>query len=347
LTSAWLTGEVGRVELYLAGIAPHSRGSRGGMAAVMVIGGAHVDRQARLIAPHVAATSNPVNVFEEAGGGGFNAARAMRRLKCDVSLVSTRGADSAAAMVEAALAASGIADMSSVHLDRATPSYTAVLQPDGELVTAIADMALYEAALGKTLRRSPVRRLAAKVDAILCDANLPEAAIEGVFALAGAKPVYALAISAGKAARLEPYLARLSALFLNRHEANVFTGLGVSASAAAHAVALYATGIPRVVVTAGADPAACWDGRQLTEIAPPPIDVADVTGAGDALAGTTIAFLLEGMSFVEAACQGMAAAALTAARQGASPLITPHEIKALAATLHVVGSAEWKGQTAP
>lgn len=300
---------------------------------LLVIGGAHVDRQARLASPHRPGTSNPVSVHEEAGGGGLNAARAALRFGIAPTMLSARGADAAGALVEETLRNCAIADLSTVHLDRPTPSYTAILEPDGELVTAIADMALYEAALAKSLCRASVAKATAEHAALLCDANITTEAARHVLALAAGKPAYALAISAGKVARLKPHADRFTALFMNRYEAEVLTGLAHEAPAAAHARALAAVGLQRAVVSAGGSPAAILDGGDIVEAVPPEVAVRDVTGAGDALAGTTVSCHMQGMGFAQAARLGLAAASLTAARAGAAPEISRREIEALAAAV--------------
>ena len=64
-----------------------------------------------------------------------------------------------------------------MFLDRATPSYTALLDRDGDVVAALADMGLYELAFAKQMRRAKVREAMAEADAVLCDANLPEPAL--------------------------------------------------------------------------------------------------------------------------------------------------------------------------
>jgi pseudouridine kinase len=157
---------------------------------LLVIGGAHVDRLARLKAPHIPQTSNPVEISESVGGGSFNAARAAKRLNLIITILSARGGDTGGALVEQAIGAASIEDLSSVHLDRATPSYTAILEPDGELVTAIADMGLYETSIARSFRRAPVQKAAGNADAILCDANISAAGISGLFAdIAKGKPV--------------------------------------------------------------------------------------------------------------------------------------------------------------
>jgi pseudouridine kinase len=303
------------------------------MSNLLIIGGAHVDRLARLKGPHWPQTSNPVRVIESVGGGGLNAGRAARRLNVNVAMLSARGGDTGGAMVEQAIAASGMTDLSSVHLDRATASYTAILEPGGDLVTAIADMDLYETAIARSYKRAPVQKAAALADAILCDANLSPLGLQGIFAeIAHGKPVYALAISAGKIERFAGLLPNLACLFMNSFEAAALTGLPEAATTIQYAQALHALGLSRAVVSAGGEPAAFLDGEKISLIRPPKVNVVDVTGAGDCLAGTMIAALLGGASFIKAAKLGLAGASITASRQGASPDIARAEIEALVAS---------------
>ena len=300
---------------------------------LLIIGGAHVDRLARLKGPHVAQTSNPVDVVEDVGGGGFNAGRAAKRFNVSVDILSARGGDAGGALVEAAIAAASMHDHSSVHLDRATPSYTAILEQDGALVTAIADMNLYETAVPRSFKRAPVQKAAALADAILCDANLSANGLGQVFSeIASGKPVYVLAISASKVGRISRFLPQLACLFMNRFEASALTALAATTPTAEFLQALAAKGLLRAVITDGGEPAYLLDNGTITLLTPPPSVIVDVTGAGDCLAGTMVAALLNKSTFIEAGKLGLAAASITASRLGASPEITRDEILSLAAT---------------
>ncbi|MCR4269430.1 PfkB family carbohydrate kinase, partial [Nitratireductor sp. ZSWI3] len=169
---------------------------------LLAVGGAHMDRRGRLAGPHRPATSNPGRMREEVGGGVFNAARAAALRGAAVSLMSMRGGDAAGERVADAIERAGFEDLSAVFLDRATPSYTAILDHEGELITGLADMELYELAFPKQMRRRKCREAAAAADAILCDANLPEAAIALLAASGGRGPLHAIAVSPAKAGRL-------------------------------------------------------------------------------------------------------------------------------------------------
>jgi pseudouridine kinase len=311
------------------------------MGGLLVIGGAHIDRIARLAAPHRLHTSNPAIIREAPGGGGFNAARAARRFGVAVAMLSARGGDAAGDRVAEAIATAGITDLAGVHLDHATPSYTAILEPDGELVTAIADMGLHETGIARSLARGPVRAAAAAADALLCDANLSPAALQRIAGdpAGTGKPLHALAISSAKVVRLAPLAARFDTVFFNRHEAAALSGLNADEPAARLASALAALGFRSASVTAGGAPAALLHLGTVSTIGPPQLAIADVTGAGDALAGTTIACMIEGMDLPEALRRGHAAAALTASMEGPFPDFTRDAVERLAQS--IAPSTRW------
>lgn len=278
---------------------------------LFAIGGAHVDRRGQVTTDYVPGASNPGVLAEDVGGGVFNALRNAVRLGTSAALVSVRGGDAAGEAVARAIAHTGIADRSAVFLDRATASYTALLDRHGELIAGLADMGLYENAFPRILSRSAFRQEAGGAAALLCDANIPEAGLAKVFAATGA-PVHGVAISPAKVVRYRRFLPSLSCLFLNAREAASLVCAKGPASPAETVAALRAAGLGRAVVTAGAAPVIAYDGDGAWLIDPPaPRAIADVTGAGDAIAGTTIAATMEGMPFLEALRLGMAAAMLT------------------------------------
>ncbi|WP_163271265.1 carbohydrate kinase family protein [Chelativorans alearense] len=287
---------------------------------LLAVGGAHIDRRGRVAGVHVPEASNPGTMREEIGGGAFNAARAAVQRGVAASLLSLRGGDAAGETVAEAIEAAGIEDLSATFLDRTTPSYTAILTEAGDLVTGLADMVLYEHGFIKQVRRSKVRDAAAGADALLCDANMPAEAIERLLALAAGKPVHAIAVSPAKVVRLAPVISSLSCLFMNRREACRLADMASEAPPLIAAKALAGMGLQAGVITAGGGPALCFRHGEFIEIAPPPVDhVADVTGAGDALAGATVAALMRGLAFAEAVREGMAAAKLAVESEDAAP----------------------------
>ncbi|BCG80878.1 carbohydrate kinase family protein [Mesorhizobium sp. 113-3-3] len=290
---------------------------------ILAVGGAHIDRRGQVSGAYVPAASNPGTMREDVGGGVFNALRSTVRRGVSASLLSMRGGDAAGDTVSRAIAEAGIADLSAVFLDRTTPSYTALIDSEGELIVGFADMALYDLAFPKQMRRSKVREAVAAADAILCDANLPSAALERLVSLAAGKPVYAIATSPAKVVRLIPVLGALALVFMNRREAVVLAGVNANAGERDVVDGLRCSGLANGVVTAGGAPVLGFDETGAFSILPPaPRKIADVTGAGDALAGATIAALLRGLPLRQALREGVAAATLAIESANAIPDFT-------------------------
>jgi pseudouridine kinase len=278
------------------------------------IGGAHIDRRGMMAADYIRGASIPGAMMEETGGGVFNALRAAVQFGVSASLISVRGGDAAGDIVAAEAKRAGIEDLSSVFLDRTTASYTALLDRQGDVVAAIADMAIYETALPRQIARRKTRDAIDAADALLIDANMPEDAIVRLMRLAAGKPVYALTISPAKAVRLRPVLGILAGLYLNKREARAVLGLSPDddSDAATLAQGLHSHGLARAVLTDGADNICVLDHAKTSLVRPPkPDHVEDVTGAGDTLAGASLAALLRGKRLDAAIAQGLAAASAT------------------------------------
>lgn len=292
------------------------------------IGGAHIDRRGVMSAGYIYGASVPGIMIEEAGGGVFNALRAAVQFQITATLLSARGADAAGDLVSQELARTGIEDMSSIFLDRTTASYTALLERNGDVIAALADMSIYETALPRQIGRRKTREAIAASDAVLIDANMPEDAIIKLLALCGGKPVFALAISPAKAVRLRPVLHHLSCLFLNQREARAILGITADDSQTESASLinrLVAAGITRCVLTNGMGEVYYADNGHIAAISPPKVaNITDVTGAGDALCGATTAALLTQKTMREAVRYGLAAAALTVQSAKASADLSDH-----------------------
>jgi pseudouridine kinase len=288
------------------------------MARILAIGGAHIDRTGRLSSPHRPGASNPGHWESTPGGGVFNAARNLARLGHRVALVSPRGGDAAAGQVAAAAREAGIEDCPLTFLDRATPSYTSILEPDGNLVTALADMALYDALPARRLMSARLRGRLAGADLLIADSNLPESALAALAEAAGgiAVPLAVIAVSPAKVVRWRGSLSGISCLAMNAAEAEALTGTPVSAPQDWPA-ALKATGLTGGLVSMGAGPVTAFDGAEARLTLPPRLDrIEDVTGAGDALAAGYLDGWLSGVGLAGSLARGIALARLTLAVRG-------------------------------
>ncbi|MDX3976884.1 carbohydrate kinase family protein [Shinella sp.] len=308
---------------------------------ILVMGGAHVDRRGRIAGETTPGASNPGGWFVEAGGGAFNAARNLSRLGHAVRLVSPRGGDADGEIVAAAAAAAGIEDTPFTFLDRATPSYTAIIERDGNLVIALADMELYRLFSPRRLQQRAMREAVATAGLILTDANLPAETLAAMAkAAADARvPIAGIAISPAKVVRFEKTLSTLAFLFMNEAEARALTGAAPE-HPADWPKALRAAGLAAGVVTRGGRGVIAFDATGAALVTPPEIPaLGDVTGAGDSLASGFVSAWLAGRDLGEALRHGVAAAAITVR----SPLAVAEEMSqaALAAALSLVPRAEW------
>jgi pseudouridine kinase len=293
---------------------------------ILAIGGAHLDRRARISGETKPGASNPGRWFEEPGGGVFNAARNLARLGRSVRLIAPRGGDAAGQTVSEAAERAGIEDCPVMFLDRATPSYTAILENDGNLVIALADMALYDAFVARRLRARSMRDSLAVADHVLCDANLPAETL-AVLAASAAREgcsVSAIAISPAKVTRLRGAFPHLSHLFMNGAEAEAIAGEKAE-RAEDWPDLLRACGLRGGSVTAGKGLTVAFDEKQIAVIEPAPIEqIGDVTGAGDAFASGFLHARLTGGDLCEALRLGTACAAITLA----SPHATDENLSA-------------------
>ena len=307
---------------------------------ILVMGGAHVDRRGRIAGETVPGASNPGAWFVEAGGGAFNAARNLARLGHRVRLVSPRGGDADGDIVAAAAEAAGVEDTPFTFLDRATPSYTAIIERDGNLVIALADMELYRLFSPRRLQQRAMREAMQAAGLILTDANLPAetlAAMTGAARTAGV-PIAGIAISPAKVVRFQESLSALAFLFMNEAEARTLTGEAPD-DPADWPKALRATGLGAGVVTRGGRGVIAFDQESAALVVPPDIPaLGDVTGAGDSLASGFLSAWTGGAMICEALRHGVAAAAITVR----SPLAVAEEMSraALADALSLVPDAE-------
>lgn len=294
---------------------------------VLAIGGAHIDRRGSLFGPTKPGASNPGTWFEEVGGGVFNAACNLSRLGHSVRLIAPRGGDAAGAQVADAAERVGLDDQPVMFLDRATPSYTAILERDGNLVIALADMALYDAFNARRLRARSMRDSLDAASYVLCDANLPAETLTALSkeCAARGRPLAAIAISPAKVTKLRGALPLLDHLFMNTAEAEAIVGEPASHPQEWPRL-LKACGLRGGTVTSGSGPAIAFAGRHSALIEPRPLSaIADVTGAGDAFAAGYLDGLLSGLDLAERLRRAVASATLTLA----SPKATDENLSSL------------------
>ncbi|WP_310526834.1 PfkB family carbohydrate kinase [Nocardioides sp.] len=296
----------------------------------VVIGGANMDLKARSQARATSHTSNPGHGSMAPGGVARNIAENLARLGDRVHLVSVVGRDPLGENLLSHTAAAGVRIEHVARTDRPTGTYTAVLDVDGELIVAIADMAA-TAELGPDQVQA-ARDVIASAGVLVLDGNLRRDALEHALDLSGGVRTIFEPVSVPKAAALKDALdSRLYAVTPNRDELAALTDLPTRTDRQVRTAAatLHARGVELVWIRMGGRGSWLLTTDELIEIPALRADVEDVTGAGDSMLAAFCHVLLDGGTPEQAARFGHAAAALTvASAHTVRPDLTPRLIRA-------------------
>lgn len=280
---------------------------------VVCIGGANMDVKCRIAGRTAMGSSNPGALRLSPGGVARNVAENLARIGHRAALISVVGRDAFGERLLAETAAAGVNVDAVLRAPGATGSYAAMLDRQGELIVAAADMAILERLTPRRLARH--RTMLARADLLVADSNLPLATLAWLMALcADRRQALAIeAVSVPKAHALRRLLTArrpLYALFCNRNEAVALTGERQLRQAARH---LHDRGVQRVCIGRGPRGLFVSDGESAATVAAARVRVVDVTGAGDAAVAGTLSGLLRGLKLAQAARCGQRLAALTLA----------------------------------
>jgi sugar/nucleoside kinase (ribokinase family) len=146
------------------------RGGRGGKP-VVVVGGCCVDTQGVSIRPVVTASSNPAIIRSAFGGVGRNIAETIARLGHEVHLHSVVADDEAGRALMAHFATVPLLDFQGVRVINGVSSaqYLSINNNDGDLVAAVADMAIFSYLTPESVSEDTI----ASAAVVVVDGNLP------------------------------------------------------------------------------------------------------------------------------------------------------------------------------
>ena len=197
-----------------------------------------------------------------------------------------------------------------------TGRYSAIMSNTGELILGLANVQLAEQ-LPPLFAQSAMQNNS--VDALLLDANLSDGCIAALIKCAEETsiPVAAMTVSPSKAVRFLPMASGIELLFCNRLEAQALAqaaGLISSKVLAARLPlqtlgdALAEIGFRQFVLTDGASDLLIGDNAEYTMLAINPVKpgnspgntTGNVNGAGDALAGASLAAYCLGCTLIKA-----------------------------------------------
>nr|WP_082731942.1 PfkB family carbohydrate kinase [Sporosarcina sp. HYO08] len=276
---------------------------------VVCIGGANVDRKFHLKEVTQLGTSNPTSMSVSVGGVARNIAENLGRLDHSVRLLTVAGDDQDWQLIEQE--SEGYVDVSLVGFspDAATGSYSAVLDPDGELVIALANMDVYDSLSISYIEENDP--LIANASLVVMDLNCPKETVEFVKERAQfhGTGLVIIPVSSPKMARMPENLEGITWFVCNRDEAETYTGQSIQNEEDwKRAVSLLLeSGAENVIVTAGAK--GVMAGSKNSEIVHFPayknVNVKDVTGAGDAFVSGVLHGYLAGMELEESIQRGV------------------------------------------
>jgi pseudouridine kinase len=282
---------------------------------IVCIGAANLDRKLRTLAKLKMGTSNPARQDESYGGVARNIAENLARLSAPVALLTAIGDDSSGKALIDHAQGLGIDTRGTLRLSNTcSGTYTAVLDDHGEMMLALADMALYDKIGPEFLgSRQPQRASGAL---IVADMNLPHDALRVLLedAVRDAMPLVIVAVSQPKMARLPMQLRGLRLLILNQGELETRVGRALSTDAdfLEACRSLQAQGAEDIIVTRGSTGVIHTTRDGIAHLAAREAQIIDVTGAGDAFAAAVCWSLFQGDDDLNLACRrGLQLSAMT------------------------------------
>jgi pseudouridine kinase len=272
---------------------------------ILCIGGAAIDRFYETAGAPRIGTSNPARGWLSDGGVARNAAEVLVRLGAKPVLASMVGADDAGAGLKMRIEACHIdTALMVVNRQRRTAEYVGVFHR-GELFAAFADMDIFDD-MDERFCKTPLEA-AGNIAGVFADCNLAADALTTLRTHCR-KAHLALAIDAvslTKSQRLGNDLGGIRLLCLNRDEATALAGTDRPDEALP---ALRRRGAQAVIVGEDRHGVRAGDETGIFTLTMPQTEVANVSGAGDALAAGAFLGCLERASLRQAVEFGMACA---------------------------------------
>jgi len=275
------------------------------MADIAVFGGANIDIKAKVNAPNRLGTSNPGIVTTTAGGVGRNIAHNLARLGADVALISVVGADVHGDAVLSETKRAGVDVSRVVRSDISTGSYVALLDHDGEMISALSDMRCADLLTPDVIVAQEKTIELARL--VVADCNLPQESLNLLAELAGGKLVIE-PVSVPKSRKLIEVL-KTSQVYLASPNFDQIEQMAGTRDIESAFRFLHGKGLTNVVIHAGPEGAFVSDGVEIEHVeAQPPQRIVDVTGAGDAAVAGLVYGLLHDEPLAVAAARGQSLA---------------------------------------
>ena len=280
------------------------------MNKIYVVGGANVDISARRFNRIVDYASNPGKVSYSFGGVAHNIARNLSNIGCNVEYITAFSNDSFGQQLVNSMRDSNISiEYCQFFDDQTTSLYLAVVEPDGDMKVAIADMEiLSHLDIGKL---TPVLKPLKKNDILVLDTNLTVEQIGQLIDSAGCS-IYVDPISTTKALKILGFLDKIDMLKPNRLEAEIISGMKLDNEEDYLPVLNWfiEKGCKNIVISLGKDGVIGSNGSEAYHLSNTRVEIVNTTGAGDAFMAGYIYRQHKGLSFPEALKYALANSAI-------------------------------------
>ncbi|WP_079505455.1 carbohydrate kinase [Mesobacillus jeotgali] len=281
---------------------------------VLCVGGANIDRKIWSKGVLELGTSNPAESSKSCGGVARNIAENLGRLGSGVSVLTAVGEDHEGHwLMEYTRAFADVAP-SEILKGHSTGTYTAVLDQEGEMTVALAEMSLYDSITPEFIDRK--WSYFASSDFIMLDTNFPADVLNRIIERCRKENIQLCItpVSSPKAKKLPHDLLGVTWLIANKDEAEAISGIKIETEGDFFRAAetIIHKGVEKVVISRGDKGLIYFTEKgEAGVLIPPAISIIDVTGAGDSLVAGIIYAHLNRIQTEDACKIGMACSILT------------------------------------
>ena len=281
---------------------------------ILCIGGANVDRKIQALKQLEYGTSNPAISSMSRGGVARNIAENSGRIGLKTSLFAYVGSDPEGEWLLENTKNFVEVSPTQIIQGKSTGTYTAVLDPLGEMEIALADMAIYDEV--KESIFEDIWTYTEQSKMILLDTNFPKTIIQQVITDCKnfMKPICIATVSAPKSEKLPASLEGVTWLVANHKEAEALSNLEIKSEGDFYQAAevILKKGVEKVVITRGEKGLIYYTkAGEAGALLPPTVPIVDVTGAGDSLIAGILFGYLKGLNTEDSCKIGLSCSLIT------------------------------------
>lgn len=281
---------------------------------ILCIGGANIDRKIQVAEKLEYNTSNPASSTQSCGGVARNIAENLGRLGIGAALMTVVGEDHEGQWLLEYTKSFADITPSQTLSGRQTGTYTAVLDADGEMVLALADMSICDAVDMNFIEKKWGHLSSSQM--VILDTNFPHHVLKQIISRCDEEsiPLCIAPVSSPKVKKLPAKLNGVAWLIANQDEAEALSQTRISNEGDFFKAAevILNKGVERVVITRG-DKGLIYYTKsgEAGVLLAPKVPISDVTGAGDSLVAGIMFAHLKGLAAEDACKIGMVCSLLT------------------------------------